>query len=119
MSYEFEFSAGEGVPAGMYKGRFDRVESREKNEHGESVRFVWIVAEGDHKDGIATRICGVDRKPTPKNALGRILAGLAGRSVEIGEKITADDFIGNEYLLQVADAPGGTGTRVETVMPIP
>ena len=114
---DFEFSAGnENPPSGMYKGTFSRVESREKNEHGESVRFVWKITEGECMDREATRICGIDRPPSAKNALGKMLAGLAGKSFEIGEKVSPDDFVGRPYLLQIADAPGGNGTRVETVM---
>ena len=114
---DFEFSAGnENPPSGMYKGVFDRVEPREKNEHGNSVRFVWRITEGDQAGREASRICGIDRPPSAKNALGRVLAGLAGKSFEVGEKVSPDDFIEKPFLLQIADAPGGNGTRVETVM---
>lgn len=118
MAIEFEFSkGGESVPAGMYKAKFVRVEDREKNEHGASVRFVWEVTTGEHTGREATRICGIDRPPTAKNGLGRILSGLAGKQYEPGDKIRPDDFVGRLYLLDVKDAPGGNGTRVETVMP--
>jgi len=117
---EFEFSkGGDSVPPDTYKGRFDRVEEREPNEHGESVRFVWTITAGDQSGREATRICGVDRPPTAKNALGRILGGLAGKSLEIGQKIRVEDYVGRLYLLQVVDAPGGNGTRVETIFPVP
>ena len=117
---EFEFSAGaESPPAGMYKGDFDRVETREKNEHGESVRFIWIISEGELQGREASRIVGIDRPPSSKNGLGRLLGGLAGRSLEVGEKISPDSFVGRPYLLQVADAPGGNGTRVESCMGVP
>jgi hypothetical protein len=118
MSLEFEFSKGaESVPAGMYKAAFARVEDREKNEHGESVRFVWTVEGGEYDGREATRIVGIDRPPTAKNGLGRILSGLAGKQYEPGDKIRPDEFVGKVYLLDVKDAPGGNGTRVETCMP--
>jgi len=114
---DFEFSAGiESPPAGMYKATFDRVEDREKNEHGNSVRFVWEITEGEHQGREASRIVGIDRPPSKKNALGRLLAGLGGKAFEPGDKVSPDEFVGKSYLLQVADAPGGNGTRVETCM---
>ena len=115
---EFEFSeGGGGPPAGMYKARLDRVEPREKNEFGNAVRFVFKVTVGDHADEEASRIVGVDRPPTSKNALGRLLAGLNGGPISVGQKIDPGAFIGREYLLQVGEAPHGNGTRVESVLP--
>jgi hypothetical protein len=117
---EFEFSkGGDSVPVGTYKAKLDRVEEREKNEHGNSVRFVWKVVGGEQDDREATRIVGIDRPPTAKSALGRVLSGLAGGSFEVGQKIRVEDYVGRFFLLQVQDAPGGNGTRVETVFPVP
>lgn len=114
MSFEFEFSqGGSSVPAGAYKGKFHRVENREKNEHGNSIRLIWKITRGDHEGEEASRIVGIDRPPTAKNALGRILSGLAGKLFEPGDKINIEDYIGKVYVLDVRDAPGGNGTRVE------
>ena len=117
MSYEFEFSQGaDSVPVGTYRGKFARVEDREKNEHGNSIRLVWTVQGGEHDGREATRIVGVDRPPTKKNALGRIFEGLAGKQFEPGDKVNLNDYVGTVYILDVREAPGGNGTRVESVI---
>ena len=111
---KFEMGQGGGIPVGTYQAEFVRVESREPNQHGQSCMFVWAVTSGDEAGHETTRICGIDRPPTKKNALGRILEGLADTSFEVGDGIDIENYVGQRYLVQVGDSPQGSGTRVES-----
>jgi hypothetical protein len=116
MDLNFEITAGgSSVPAGMYRATFDRVEESSHEEFGSGVKWVFKVTEGAHSGEEASRITG-DR-PTPKNAAGRMISGLSGQAAKPGVRVTLEACVGREFLIQVADAPGGSGTRIETVMP--
>lgn len=116
---QFQVTAGgSSVPVGMYRGTFSGVEVQPPHpELGKGVRFKFKVVGGDHDGEEATVICGIDKPASPKNRLGRVLGGLAGSPVQPGQTITVDSFVGKTYLLQVEQAPNGTGTRVGTIMP--
>jgi hypothetical protein len=49
------------------------------------LKFVWECVGGEHAGEQATRI--TSDKPTPKNAAGRMLAGLTGLTLKPGVKI--------------------------------
>ena len=111
----FEVKAGGGPPAGFYKGNFLNVESTEHKEFGEGLKFVFEIAEGDHKGEQATRITSAS--PTPKNAAGRMIAGITGESLTAGMNVDLTPFVGKPYLLQVEETANGNGTRISTCMP--
>ncbi len=111
-------SGGQSIPVGMYRATFAGVEDTEPHaEYGRGVRFKFKVVGGEHDGAEATVICGVEKPPTPKNRLGRVLGGLAGDPVQPGQTVDVAAFVGKTYLVQVEDAPSGTGTRVGTIMP--
>jgi hypothetical protein len=112
---QFEVKAGAGVPAGFYRARFLGVDPTEHEEYGAGLKFVFEVVEGPHKGESATRITST--QPTPKNACGRMLAGITGEPLAPGAKIDLGPFVGKEYLLQVEGVANGNGTRVATAMP--
>lgn len=112
---QFEVSVGGGcVPAGFYRAKFVGVEPTEHEEYGAGLKFVWEVVVGEHAGQQATRI--TSDKPTPKNAAGRMLAGLTGVTLKPGFKIDLAPCVGKEFLLQVEETQQGS-TRVSTVMP--
>ncbi len=115
MSLTFEIKAGAGVPAGFYKARFKEVEQTEHDEYGAGLKFVFEVVDGEQKGGAATRI--TSPSPTPKNAAGRMIAGITGTSLVPGAKIDLAPFVGKLYLVQVENVASGNGTRISTVMP--
>lgn len=115
MTMQFEVKAGGGVPAGIYKASFLTVEETQHEEYGNGSKFVFEVVEGDHKGEQATRI--TNSEPTPKNAAGRMIAGITGEPLTPGSKIDLAPFVGRQYLLQVEDCKSGQGTRIATVMP--
>jgi hypothetical protein len=112
---QFEVSMGGGcVPAGFYRGKFSGIEPTEHEEYGAGLKFTWTVVGGDHNGEQATRI--TSDKPTPKNAAGRMLAGLTGLTLKPGTKVDLGPCVGKEFLLQVEETQQGS-TRVSTVMP--
>jgi hypothetical protein len=119
MSLSFQVSAGGStVPVGMYKAIFVSVEETPPHaEFGKGCRFSFKVVGGEHDGEEASVICGMEKPASPKNRLGRILGGLVGKPVAPGETITLDQCVGKTFLIQVEQAPSGTGTRVGTVMP--
>ncbi|NLX95982.1 MAG: hypothetical protein GXY83_07385 [Rhodopirellula sp.] len=114
MSLQFEVNAGGGPPAGFYRAKFVDVEPTTHDEFGDGLKFVWEVVAGDHKGEQATRITSA--KPTPKNAAGRMLSGLTGKTLAPKAKIDLAPCVGRIYLVQVSETSSGS-TRVETVMP--
>lgn len=116
MDLNFEITAGgSSVPSGLYRATFDRVEESTHEEFGDGLKWIFKVVDGEHTGEEASRITGC--KPTPKNAAGRMLAQLSGLAAKPGTRITIDDCIGREYMIQVEDSPGGNGTRIATAMP--
>ena len=116
---EFLISNGvSSVPAGVYRATYISVEETDPHpEYGRGVRFRFKVTSGEYDGQEASVICGIEKPPTPKNRLGKILGGLAGNPVQPGQSINAELFIGKSYMIQVGPAPSGTGTRIETVIP--
>jgi hypothetical protein len=115
MGMTFSIKAGGGPPAGFYKATFKTVEATEHEEFGAGLKFVFEVADGDHKGEQATRITSAE--PTPKNAGGRMISGITGETLTPGKNVDVAPFVGKEYLLQVEDTKNGNGTRISTVMP--
>ena len=115
MSLTFEIKAGSGVPAGFYRAKFETVEETLHDEYGAGLKFVFKVVDGEQKDGMATRI--TSPAPTPKNAAGRMIAGITGTALVPGAKIDLAPYVGKTYLLQVEAVANGNGTRIGTIMP--
>lgn len=103
-----------GVPVGSYRAKFKRWEQSTHAEYGDRVQFVWEIIDGEHKGAEASRFTGA--KLSPKAALAKILGGLTGRKIGIGDEVNPDDYIGKEFLLIVAETESGA-SRVETVLP--
>jgi hypothetical protein len=112
---QFEVKAGGGPPAGFYRGNFLAVETTVHEEYGQGLKFVFEISDGDHKGELATRI--TSNTPTPKNAAGRMIAGLTGETLTPGKTVDLTPFVGKEYLLQVENTANGNGTRISSVMP--
>jgi hypothetical protein len=102
-----------GVPAGAYQAEFIGVEVQPANpekKYDEGLRWKWKVKGGLQDGQVASRITG--KKPSPRNACGRILSGLLGRALAEGEKVQVGPLVGRTYLVVVASTPNG-GTRVD------
>jgi hypothetical protein len=114
--YEFEVSQGGGPPAGNYKATFVGVEQTTHEEYGEGLRWSWKVVDGPQAGVIASRT--TSPKPTTGNAAGRIIAAMTGTTLAGGQKASVRDCIGKPFLIQVAATKSGSGTRVETAIPL-
>jgi hypothetical protein len=112
---EFTVSDSAGPPAGIYKATFEGVTKTNHPEYGDGARFDWKVTEGEHKGRIASRT----GKPVPsaKNCTGRLMAGLLGRAIAPGERVSLAALVGKTFTIVVAAAPNGTATRVESCIP--
>ena len=116
MSMQFEVGAGGStVPEGFYKAKFVAIDPTEHEEYGPGSKWIFQVVDGEHSGEQATRL--TSPTPTPKNACGRMIAGVLGESLKVGAKVDLESYVGREYLLQVEPAPKGEGTRIAAVMP--
>jgi hypothetical protein len=104
-----------GVPVGSYLGKFMGVEPV-SNDYGTGLCWKWEIAGGTHTGQKISRITAAT--PSPKNAGGKILAGLIGKALTPGEQVDLADLVGRVYLLVVTEGERG-GTRVESVTTAP
>jgi hypothetical protein len=108
-----------GVPAGNYTGSFVGVEPAPPNTekgYGPGVRWKFRIDAGPHSGQTTSRITGPE--PSPLNACGKMLAGLAGRPIQPGDQIDPEQYLHKRYMIVVAASQGG-GTRVDTIIPVP
>jgi hypothetical protein len=114
--YEFDVSHGGGPPPGNYKARFVGVEQTTHEEYGPGLRWSWEVSDGPQAGVIATRT--TSPKPTTGNAAGKLIAAMTGATLAGGQKASVRDCVGKAFLISVTATKSGTGTRVETAMPL-
>jgi len=114
--YEFEVSQGGGPPAGNYRATFEGVEQTTHEEYGDGLRWKWKVTDGPQSGVIATRT--TSPKPTTGNAAGKLIASMTGATLAGGQKASVRDCVGKTFLISVMPTKSGSGTRVETAMPL-
>ena len=120
--------SGQGVPAGIYTGTFEKVEPAPAKVHeGKELKpgfsFKFLVTEDPSHNGqyvgSTTGRIPSGEKPTLKNGLGKFLSELTGLALAPG--VDYDAEIGRcfkqKYTLVVKEGPNG-GTRVEMVIPL-
>lgn len=113
-SFVLTISAG-GVPAGAYSARFAGVEPTPADPikgYGPGLKWTWEVLSGPQAGQKASRT--TQATPTQKNAAGKIISGLIGRPLQMGENVDIGSLIGRTYLVVVAEGQSGS-TRVESV----
>jgi hypothetical protein len=110
--YQFEVAAGSGPPVGSYKAVLESLQTTSHQEYGDGLRISWQVTEGVCAGMIATRTCNLF--PTPTNMTGKLMAGLLGRQIKPGEKISLEPCIGRSYMIVVGLGRNGQSTRVES-----
>ncbi len=113
---EFTVSEGSGPPAGIYRATFVGVVMTTHPDYGDGARFDFRVKGGEHDGKTASRT--TKRTPSAKNSCGRIMSGLLGTAMKPGEKVSLAACVGRDFTIVVANAPSGTATRIEQVMPI-
>lgn len=108
-----------GVPNGSYRARFIGVKEREPmpgSDYGPGLEWSFEVIDGPQAGRVTSRTTGT--QPSTKNSCGRMLNGLAGGAVPAKGEVDLEQFVGRAYLIMVGPNQAGTGTRVETVMPV-
>ena len=104
------------LPIGSYPAEFVGVEATDHPEYGSGMKFVFAVTEGTHKGRECCRVTKTEA--TPKNACGRLLAGLAGVKPSNGLDVDTDDYIGKAYNVLITESKGGDSTRIEAITPV-
>jgi hypothetical protein len=113
---DFTVSESSGPPAAIYRATFVQVVKTTHPEYGDGARFDFKVKGGEHDGRIASRTTKMT--PSSKNTCGKIMAGILGRAIAPGEKVSLVPYVGREFTIVVGAAPSGTGTRVEQVLPV-
>jgi hypothetical protein len=106
---------GGGVPAGAYAGKFLGIEPIPADPirgFGEGLRWQFEVLTGPHKGARTSRI--TTTKPSLKNACGKMLQGVCGKTLMLDEEVDLEAFVGHNYLVVVQATENGAA-RVETV----
>jgi len=114
--YEFEVGQGGGPPAGNYRAEFLGCETTTHEEYGDGLRWKWKVVDGPQAGVFATRT--TSPKPTTGNAAGKLIAAMTGATLAGGQKASVRDCVGKTFLIAVSPTKSGSGTRVETAMPL-
>jgi hypothetical protein len=105
-------SPKENFPVGNYTCTFGGLEKR-SNEGGNY--WIWKFTTEDGKSPPA--FSDADLTPKPTNKMGRWLTALCGQPFHEELQVDTDQYIGQKYLVIVADyvdPKGKAGTRVET-----
>jgi|SRR5579884_1659848 len=103
-----------GVPIGNYRAKFVGV-SEGQNDKGSFLRWEWEIVQGEHKGQKASRITST--APTLKNACGKIVSGLIGKTLTQDIEFDSAAYVGKEYVVVVTAANDGGATKVEAVVP--
>jgi hypothetical protein len=107
------------VPIGNYVGKFMGLETVPENperKFGPGVRWRFAIDTGPHEGQVVSRITGTT--PSVKNGCGKMLSGLLGRPLQVGEQVDPDAYVGKRFMIVVAAAQENS-TRVEAVVPLP
>jgi hypothetical protein len=111
MAFTMTVGAG-GIPQGTYHVKFEGLEPVAENKekgYGAGVRWKFVVISGALAGQKTSRV--TTTTPTEKNGAGKMLAGLLGRALAVGEQVDVETYIGKPYIALVEAAQGG-GTRV-------
>jgi hypothetical protein len=113
----------EELPVGMYASEFAKVEEvvmdtkfiTKAGDDGKRWRWSWCVATGQHTGKCASAL--TDKNLNPNSQAGRLIRGLLGRDLQVGENVKAsiDACVGKRYLVQVAPGLRGGKPAVRSV----
>ncbi len=107
-----------GVPPGAYAAKFAGYKET-TTKKGAALLWQWTIVAGEHNGKTASRFTDPPGMiaPSPSNALGRLLAGLAGKPLTAGDSFDPNACVGKSYTIMIAGGPKGGGLCVQTVMP--
>lgn len=108
------------VPVGMYLCDYGGVEDftlidKTTNTSKVKWRWLWKIKTGTEAGKEATAI--TDREIKPTTLPGRLIQGLLGRPLTVGENIKAalDSCVGKPYMVNVEAGPQGGKAQVRSV----
>ncbi len=103
------------VPIGFYTAAFNGVEEVKLQDGSLKWRFAWEVKTGPEQGKQASAL--VDRSINPNTHAGRLIAGLLGRAIIVGENVQAsvDACKGKTYLVSVQAGPKGGKPSAQSV----
>lgn len=115
---DFDFSggftmgdaSGPPVPYGSYVATFDGFEPTTTSK-GDTLKWTFTVTVGEHA-GHKAAVFIDPGKPTPNNKLGRMLNGLAGKTLSCGENFNPRSVVGKPYKLTIIPGVKGTGMQI-------
>src|SRR6266536_832529 len=108
-----------GAPQGTYRAKFAGVQPREPmagTDYGPGLEWRFEIVDGPHRGRVVARTTSPE--PTLKNSCGRMLTGLAGGALRLGEEFDPAAYLGRLYVVTVEVNSTGSGTRVGTVVPV-
>lgn len=111
MSLAFTMGTG-GLPVGTYPAEFSHVEPFE-NEFGPAVLLTFTVTNGEEVGNTATRI--VSQKLSPKSNLHKFVKAFKGSTIEPGERIELERFVGTRGMIITEETDSGS-TRVASFL---
>jgi hypothetical protein len=103
-------NVGISLPAGRYVARFVGTEERDPiqdskygNDNAPRMAWVFEVVEGPKAGERFAQETGV--KATPKSGCARVILGLAGGTVNVGQRVDTDQFVGRTYAVKIGPNP--------------
>jgi hypothetical protein len=103
------------VPVGNYAAKLTAVDKINHAEYGPGLKFSFEVLKGPQAGQKVSRTTGLS--PTPRNAAGKLLSSMLGRTLTLDEQVNVADLIGREFFV-IVGAGQGESTRVETAVPV-
>jgi hypothetical protein len=103
------------VPIGFYSAAYKGVEEVKLPDGSLKWRFAWEVKAGPETGHVASAL--VDRSISPNTHAGRLIAGLLGRAIVVGENVqdAIDACKGKVYAVSVQQGPKGGKPSVQSV----
>jgi hypothetical protein len=103
------------VPVGFHTGAFAGVDDVKLQDGSLKWRFSWEVKAGPEQGKVASAL--VNQGINPNTHAGRLIAGLLGRPIVVGEnvKTAIDGCRGKTFLVSVQPGPKGGKPSVQSV----
>jgi hypothetical protein len=111
------FTVAKPIPMGSYTAILKSAEENTHPDYGDGIAFRFQITEGMEAGQEPVITCSTERPPTPKNKLGRFLAGFLGRLLQPGESVNEQNFVGKKYVVTIGSNAAGDGTCITSVLP--
>ncbi len=107
------------VPEGQFSAILSEIKDVQ-SQHGMSARFEFFLTTDDEFEG--RKVSGLARKKLSENTkLGRWVAAILGRALNIGEKVNAEDLLNKECMVTIKHNLGSNGqvfANVQEIQPM-